>query len=382
MTPPALRLAPPRLGFVGLGWIGRARLDALVEAGAAEAAALCEPDPERLGDAAAAHRRADCFDAAAELLDEAGRLGLDGVVIATPTASHVELTVAALERGLAVLCQKPLAASADECRRAVAAARSADRLLGVDYTYRGLPGVARALRRVRGGLIGRVLHVHGAFHNAYGPDKEWCWDPAVAGGGAFLDLGVHLLDLTLGMLGRPALERVTARCHRDGRPLEPPVSDVEDFASVRLDFAGGEGDAGASADLAASWCAHAGADCVFRLEVFGTDGGLELVNLGGGFYDFELAVREGRRRTVVATSGEADLAAAAVTWARRLARTPRFAAEAAGSVAVAEALDRIYGRVPRIAGERRAQAGEVVAGRASGSRSSAASPSASSLITA
>lgn len=130
----------PKLGFVGLGWIGRARLEALAAAGAAEVTALCDTEPGRLGAAAREHPRAAAFDDPSGLLGAAGRLGLEGLVIATPTASHLELTVAALERGLAVLCQKPLAADAAGCRRAVAAAERGDRLLGVDYTYRGLPG--------------------------------------------------------------------------------------------------------------------------------------------------------------------------------------------------------------------------------------------------
>jgi len=221
-------------------------------------------------------------------------------------------------RGEAALCQKPLAA---------------------DYAFRGLPGVARALRRVRAGLIGRVVHVHGAFHHANGPDQAGRGNGAEAGGGAFLDLGVHLLDLTLALLGGAEIDGVAARCFRDGRPLEAPVTEVEDFATVRLDFGGGP-----RADLAASWRAHAGADCAFRLEAFGTRGGLELVNLGGGGRDFELAVREGRRRTVVARSGGSDLAASPVAWARRLARDPRFDTSAAASVAVAETVERVYGR--------------------------------------
>lgn len=188
-------------------------------------------------------------------------------------------------------------------------------------------------------MIGRVIHVHGVFHNAYGPDKAWRWKADEAGGGAFLDLGVHLLDLTLGLLGAGAPLGVASRCLRSGRPLPLPLREVEDFTSVRLDFA-----SGAAADLAASWCAHAGVDCVFRLEALGTRGGLDLVNRGGGFYDFELAVRQGRRRTVVARKSEADLAAASLRWTRRLAEGACFDPSAAGSITVAEVVERIYGR--------------------------------------
>ena len=330
----------PRLGFVGLGSTARSRLTALAASGAAEVTALCDPDPERLCITAPEHRRAHCFDDAAELLEAAGDLGLDGVIMATSPAAGVEsieLIVAALERGLAVLCPTWLAADAAGCRRAVAAARRADRLLGVDYAYRALPGVARAVRRVGAGLLGPVMHVRGAFHEARGPVAAGRGDAAGREGGAFVDLGVHLLDLTLALLGRPEVESVAARCFRDGRPITAPGTEVEDFAAVRLEFAGGP-----SADLVASWSAHAGAGRAFQLEAFGTRGELELVRLGGGSDDLELALREGRRRTVVARAGEDDLAGAATAWARRLARSPRFDPGAAGSLAVAEAVEQVY----------------------------------------
>jgi predicted dehydrogenase len=332
----------PRLGFVGLGSAGRDHLAALAASGAVEVTALCDPDPERLCAAVPDHRRAHCFDDAAELLDTAGELELDGVVVATPPAAGMEpigLTVAALERGLAVFCPALLTADAAGCRRAVATARRADRLLGVDYTYRALPGVARAVRRVGAGLLGPLMHVRGAVHGPSGPGAAGRRDAAGAGGGAFLDLGVHLLDLTLALLGQPKVESVAARCFRGGRPLTPPVTEVEDFAAVRVEFAGGP-----SADLVASWSAHAGAGRVFQLEAFGARGGLELVRRDGASDEFELAVREGRRRTVVARAGEVDRGAAPVAWARRLARSPRFDPAAAGSVAVAEAIERVYGR--------------------------------------
>lgn len=93
--------------------------------------------------------------------------------------------------------------------------------------------------------------------------------------------------------------------------------------------------------LVVSWSADAGAGRAFQLEAFGPRGELELVRLDGSD-EFELAVRERRRRTVVARAGEEDMAGAATAWARRLARSPRFDPGASGSVAVAEAVERVY----------------------------------------
>ncbi|HEX6616513.1 MAG TPA: Gfo/Idh/MocA family oxidoreductase, partial [Gemmatimonadales bacterium] len=130
MSARAARL--PRLGFLGTGWIGRHRLEAVAASGAAEIAAVVDPVPANAGAAGAAAPGAQVLGSFDELLDA----GLDGIVIATPSALHAEQSIGALERGLAVFCQKPLARTAAETRAVVEAARRADRLLAVDLSYR------------------------------------------------------------------------------------------------------------------------------------------------------------------------------------------------------------------------------------------------------
>src|SRR5512140_4011000 len=122
----------PRLGFVGAGWIGRTRLHAVVEHGMAEVVAIADPSSERRTAALALAPGAIGYDGISGLLEQP----LDGIVIATPSALHAEHTHAGLRRGLGVFCQKPLGRSAIEVRRVVEAARAADRLLGLDLSYR------------------------------------------------------------------------------------------------------------------------------------------------------------------------------------------------------------------------------------------------------
>jgi predicted dehydrogenase len=104
--------AKPRLGFLGVGWIGRNRMEALARSGVAEIAAVLDTVPEN---AEAARTVASCtiFESYDQLLDS----GIDGIVIATPSALHAEQAAAALERGLAVFCQKPLGRTAAETAR-------------------------------------------------------------------------------------------------------------------------------------------------------------------------------------------------------------------------------------------------------------------------
>src|SRR5690606_17616055 len=137
------RATKPRIGFLGVGWIGRNRLEAIARAGIAEIACIADEHAAALAEARQCARGA----ATAGSMDELLSHQLDGVVIATPSALHAEQAIAALERGLAVFCQKPLGRTAAEVKRVVEAARQADRLLGVDLSYRFTAG-ATVLREL------------------------------------------------------------------------------------------------------------------------------------------------------------------------------------------------------------------------------------------
>lgn len=143
----------PRLGFVGVGWIGRHRMAAIAGSGFAEIAALCDPVAKLAVDAA----RAVHLDERAVItsFDELLESQPDGIVIATPSALHADQAIAALERGIAVFCQKPLARTAPETARVVDAARANDRLLGVDLSYRFTQGMGAIRDIVRAGSSAR-----------------------------------------------------------------------------------------------------------------------------------------------------------------------------------------------------------------------------------
>jgi predicted dehydrogenase len=131
-------------------------------------------------------------------------------VLATPTALHVPQAQAALQAGKQVLVQKPLATSAGDARAIVDLAADCRRVLFVDYSYRLLE-TAEVLRRALPD-IGSVRAVSAAFHNIHGPGtgREWFVNPNLSGGGALIDLGVHMLDMLLWLLqpNEARLERV------------------------------------------------------------------------------------------------------------------------------------------------------------------------------
>ncbi|MBZ4419411.1 Gfo/Idh/MocA family protein [Myxococcus sp. RHSTA-1-4] len=323
----------PRLGFLGVGWIGRHRMEAIAQSGAAEVAVVVDPSTQALEaaeKAAPGCERAGSFE---ELLAKP----LDGIVIATPSAVHAEQAVAALERGLAVFCQKPLGRDAREVRRVVDAAKASDRLLGVDLSYRFTHGMRQLRERIRAGELGEVFALNLVFHNAYGPDKAWFYDPKLAGGGCVMDLGIHLVDLALWVMDFPPVTRVSSHLYAGGRPLASRETQVEDYAVAQLELA-----SGASVQLTCSWKVSAGCDAVIEASFYGTKGGASLRNVNGSFYDFTADLFHGTSRQRLAEPPDAWGGRAAVDWAARLAAGQRFDPECERLVAVADALDRIY----------------------------------------
>jgi predicted dehydrogenase len=328
----------PRLGFLGVGWIGRNRMEAIAAAGCAKIVGISDPSPEMRDGAASVAPGAERVATLEELLD----LGLDGVVIATPSALHAEQSITALERGVAVFCQKPLGRSAAEARAVVEAARRADRLLAVDLSYRFTEGMRRIRELVQGGALGTVYAVDLVFHNAYGPDKPWFYDRALSGGGCVMDLGVHLVDLALWTLDFPAVDGVSSRLFAGGAPLGARPEAVEDYATVRLDLA-----TGAAVQFACSWRLPAGCDAVIGASFYGTGGAAALRNVDGSFYDFVAERFHGTARETLAEPPDAWGGRAAADWAERLARGARFDPDAERLVDVASVLDRIYGIADR-----------------------------------
>ena len=308
----------PKLGFAGVGWIGRHRLDAIERSGAGEVAAVADPAGTDLD--------VECVPSFEELLER----DLDGVVIATPSALHAEQAIAALERGFAVFCQKPLGRDAGETRAVVEAARAADRLLGVDLSYRHTDAGRALHEEVRSGALGDVYAVELFFHNAYGPDKPWFYDRRLAGGGCLIDLGIHLVDLALWALDSPPAEVRTARL------LSPRGLDVEEMALAELDLGG------AHVRLACSWNLPAGRECAIEASFYGTEGGVSLHNVDGSFYDLRTERRRGTHAEELAGPGDDWGGRAAVAWTRRLAAGERHDPEVARLVDVAHLLDAIY----------------------------------------
>jgi predicted dehydrogenase len=325
----------PRIGYLGVGWIGRHRMAAIVEAGLTETAAVAD-----VTDAAMAEAVALAPDAVAcASLDELLAQNLDGIVIATPSALHARQAIAALEAGVAVFCQKPLGRDASETLAVISAAKAADRLLGVDLSYRRSRALEAVCDLVRSGALGRIQSVDLVFHNAYGPDKDWFYDPGLSGGGCVVDLGTHLIDLALWVLGDRPVTRVSSQLFHKGERITALDGVVEDHALATIELADGT-----VVRLACSWRLPVGADAEISATFHGTQGGARFANVGGSFYDFVAEHRRGTETVRLCDPPDAWGGRVAADWAARLAADERFDPAIEGVASVAAVIDRIYGR--------------------------------------
>lgn len=319
------------LGFLGTGWIGRDRMEAMLATGEAKAVAICDPNGEMAAQAQDLAPDAQLVASFDELL----ACEPDGVVIATPSALHAEQCIQAFDAGAAVFCQKPLGRNAAEAEAVLAAARAADRPLGVDLSYRHTAAMQAIRHRI--GDLGKPFAADLTFHNAYGPQSGWFWDPELSGGGCLIDLGVHLVDLALWMFDFPDVVVARSTLLRDGRPVGH--DEVEDYAIGEIELANG-----VAVRVACSWNLNAGGDAVIEATFYGTQGGAQMRNEGGSFFDFSADLFRGRDAERIASPPDDWGGRAAAEWVRKLAAGERFSGTTNGLLETARTLDRLYGR--------------------------------------
>ena len=326
--------ATPRLGFIGTGWIGRMRMEALLNEHIADCCTVYDPSLDAATEAAALQRGIRISKSLTDILSQ----DLDGVVIATPSAFHADHCIAALRTGKAVFCQKPLARTCEETQRVVEAARAANKLLGVDFSYRHLAGVDTLKQKIFAGELGEIYAADLVFHNAYGPDKSWFYDVNSAGGGCVMDLGIHLVDLAMHLLGNRPVKQVSSNLFHKGKSLLPPFSVVEDYATA--EFMHGR----TRTRLTCSWNLHAGRDALIEASFYGTHGGASITNVNGSFYDFEVHQFTGTTREKLAGYPDAWGGRALIDWVKNLSQSSAFDPDVEQAIQVADVIDRIYCR--------------------------------------
>ncbi len=188
-----------KFAIIGAGTIGRLRADTVKQHPQARLLGVMDPVAE-LAARAVQGTDAKTFTDWRPLLELPG---LEAVMVSSPVQYHEEAVVAALEAGLHVLCEKPLSNTVEACRRMVQAAEASGRVLATGFNHRYYPSIKFMREVIRDGRIGTVDHLrvfggHDGLHNFR---ADWQYRAPQSGGGAMMDVGIHMTDLAAHFLG-------------------------------------------------------------------------------------------------------------------------------------------------------------------------------------
>ncbi len=281
-------MANLKIGFIGCGGIANQKhFPGMVQQDGVDLVAFCDLVEERAVAGAKQYGTADAkvYTDYRELLADKS---IDAVHVLTPNISHCEITVAALEAGKHVLCEKPMAATTEDAKKMLAARDRTGKLLTIGYQYRHFYDNAVAKQIVDDGWLGDIYYAEASLIRRRGvPTWGVFTDKSKQGGGPLIDIGTHALDLTLWMMNNYEPEYVTGVSFEklgtlltpemqgqtsyrgDSDPWNNKTFEVEDFAVGFIKMKNG-----AVINLRASWALNMITDPGMVL-LCGTKGGLD-----------------------------------------------------------------------------------------------------------
>jgi len=267
------------VGVVGVG-IGHLHIEGYSKCPEARVLAVCDINEDR------AHRVAAEFGVPHVYTDynEMLRLeSIDAVSVCTPNHLHAPVTIAAFEAGKHVICEKPLAMTPEEGKAMVAASKNAGKKFMTAFNNR-FRGDTQVLKRfIENGDLGEIYYAKTGWIRRKGiPGMGgWFTTKSMSGGGPLIDIGVHVLDLALWLMGNPKAVSVSGAAYAKFGPRgegtgtwgiaeKDGLYDVEDLAAafIRLDT-------GATVMLEASWASHIERDVIYT-NLVGTKGGADV----------------------------------------------------------------------------------------------------------
>ncbi len=275
-----------RAGVIGLGWAGRQHMAAYAAAADVDLVALAGMEAGPLAELsdqygiAPEHRYHDWQ----HLVDHGE---LDVVSVATPTTLHAPIAVAALDAGLHVLSEKPIAENAPTAERMVDAAERNDRVLDVSFNHRRRGEVQALKKIIDDGVLGPIYYAKAGWLRREGIPGlgSWFTQRSTSGGGPLMDIGVHMLDMALHVIGEPQVTAATAATYAEFGPrgrgssavstmrktgVQEGAFDVEDLSTAFLRL-----DGGGTLLLESSWAQWIPKDRCY-VTVYGADGGASI----------------------------------------------------------------------------------------------------------
>ena len=269
-----------KVGVIGLGGIANTHVPGWQASQHAELVAGSDINPAVFDTWREKYGVTKFYERTADLINDPE---IDIVDVCSPNMYHADQAIAALEAGKHVICEKPLAPTPDAIRRMIAARDRSGKMLMTAQHFR-FRGPSRAMKaEIDTGVLGSIYHARSwMLRRGFIPARPTFLQKAHSGGGPCIDIGVHILDLTLWLMGHPKPVAVsgvarTALAKHEGAfsqwglvPI-PNDIDVEDFAAAFVRF-----ENGATLILEVSWLLHhntPGEEA--RLWLYGTEGGCE-----------------------------------------------------------------------------------------------------------
>lgn len=274
--------APIRVGIIGLGFGGETHLKSYRQLPNVQVVALAGLEEDKLQSLGQTYQVPHLHRHYEELLT---RDDLDAISICVPNYLHLPIALAAFERGFHVLSEKPLARTAVEAEQISQAAMQANRVLEVVFNHRMRNDIRVLKQVIDDGALGHIYYAKVYWMRRHGIPGSGTWfvNREMAGGGPLIDLGVHVLDMGLHLLGEPEAITVTAATYNDigksGRGTDKNsrktgvgnAFDVEDLATAFIRLS-----SGATLTLETSWAIHSDVGDDFGVHIYGTKGGAEI----------------------------------------------------------------------------------------------------------
>jgi predicted dehydrogenase len=270
-----------RVGFIGSGGNARHHMGNVLKLSEFEIVALNDPNSAMIAQAKRDYPALESVPAFADYRDMLSSIEMDAVEISTPHTLHYQQVMDSLDRGLHVLCEKPLVCSVAHAREVIAKRDATGKVCMVSYQRHFQPEFRYIREKIASGEFGAVTFVSALQCQGWkrGTAGSWRQDPALSGGGQLNDSGSHLLDIILWITGLH-VSKVSAFIDNCGTPV-----DINSALSITFKN-GAQGNVSVVGDSAAGWHEDVTIWCE-RGVFFMRNGKLQVCDQRGNRYTFD-----------------------------------------------------------------------------------------------